>query len=223
MNDDLKAILRSCSVRELIVTMRLMRSDKDTIGFDYSKVKKEELIIRAIDMAHYLDGAKGEKVIRQMVAAFSWKPADLAAKKSGVGGAGSGTDHKASSKDGKLSGGGLGRSGSHDWHGPAQGGSGDSDGGKRLDQDQIDAVREGDDSFEESFGLTKTQLMTYGQPTDEISTDWIGQHSVYFPALRRATDDWSSPELAAAAVERMVAKNLQVEDVEADANLEDVS
>lgn len=79
------------------------------------------------------------------------------------------------------------------------------------------SLYEGDEVFEKSLGLTKAQLMTYGQPTDEISADWIGGHSVYFPALKRATDDWSSPEMAAAAVERMIAKNLQVEDAEADA------
>lgn len=82
------------------------------------------------------------------------------------------------------------------------------------------SLYEGDETFEKSLGLTKAQLMTYGQPTDEISSDWIGAHSVYFPALRRATDDWSSPEMAAAAVERMIAKNLQVEDAEEDASFD---
>jgi len=78
------------------------------------------------------------------------------------------------------------------------------------------SLYEGDTKLEESLGLTKAQLMTYGQPTDDVSADWLGGHSVYFPALRRATGDWASPELAAAAVERMVAKCLQVEDVDAD-------
>lgn len=82
------------------------------------------------------------------------------------------------------------------------------------------SLYEGDEVFEKTLGLSKAQLMTYGQPTDEISSDWIGQHSVYFPAMRRATGDWASPELAAAAVERIVAKNLQVEEVEADAEID---
>lgn len=82
------------------------------------------------------------------------------------------------------------------------------------------SLYEGDDAFEIRLGLTKAQLMTYGQPTDEISADWIGGHSVYFPALRKATDDWSSPEMAAAAVERMIAKNLQVEDAGADSEFD---
>lgn len=81
------------------------------------------------------------------------------------------------------------------------------------------SLYEGDEAFE-TLGLTKAQLMTYGQPTDEISPDWIGGHSVYFPALRRATADWASPEMAAAAVERMIAKNLQVQDAEADAEFD---
>lgn len=79
---------------------------------------------------------------------------------------------------------------------------------------------EGDDAFERHLGLTKAQLMTYGQPTDALDPDWLGGHSVYFPALRKATDDWASPEMAAAAVERMVAKCLQVQDVEEDAELD---
>jgi hypothetical protein len=81
------------------------------------------------------------------------------------------------------------------------------------------SLYEGDRKLEE-LGFTKAQLMTYGQPTDEIPKEFIGEHSVYFPAMRKATDDWASPVMAAAAVERMVIKNLQLEDAEKDASFD---
>lgn len=82
------------------------------------------------------------------------------------------------------------------------------------------SLYEGDDVLEKNLGLTQAQLMTYGQPTDEIPSEFIGSHSVYFPAMRKATDDWKSPVMAAAAVERMVIKNLQLEDAEKDSEFD---
>lgn len=82
------------------------------------------------------------------------------------------------------------------------------------------SLYETDKVFEETVGLTKAQLMTYGQPTDDLPPDWLGAHSVYFPALRKASADWANPAFAAAAVERIIAKNLQIGDVEEDANFD---
>lgn len=122
---DLQAHLRGCSVRQLIVAMRLMRSDKDTIGFDYSKVRKDELIDRAVGLARGMTIPQQTKVFGMLEKAFGWTAADLSGKISSVGGFGAGTDTKSSKKKGFAAIDELAsRYGSSDEsHGPAQGGS----------------------------------------------------------------------------------------------------
>lgn len=62
------------------------------------------------------------------------------------------------------------------------------------------------------IGLTQAEAITYGAPTDEFPSEWIGQHSIYFPAMKKASADWASPAMAIAAVERAVMAGLQLED-----------
>lgn len=124
---ELEARLRGCSVRQLIVAMRLMRSDKDTVGFDYSKIskiRKEELIYRAVTLAGEMTADKCEKTSRMMEKAFGWTAADLAGKVSAVGGGKAGTDAGKSKKKGYSA---LDAYASYGYadeqHGPDQGGS----------------------------------------------------------------------------------------------------
>lgn len=121
---ELEAHLRGCSVRQLIVAMRLMRSDKDTVGFDYSKIRKEELIDRAVTLAGGMTADKREKISRMMEKAFGWTAADLAEKVSAVGGGKAGTDAGKSKKKGYEALDAYASYGSADeQHGPEQGGS----------------------------------------------------------------------------------------------------
>lgn len=121
---ELEARLRDCSVRQLIVAMRLMRADKDTIGFDYSKVKKDELVIRAFALAAGMTPDRREKVGAMLEKAFGWKAADLSGKDAAVGGTGAGTGASQSKKKGYA---GLDHFASYgssaEQHGPEQGGS----------------------------------------------------------------------------------------------------
>lgn len=151
---ELEAHLRECSVRQLILAMRLMRTDKDTIGFDYSKIRKDELIERACSMAASLSPAKAESVSTSMAKAFGWKAADISAKASAVGGSGTGTEGtKAKSKFSKWDDGIATKYGSGGpQHGPAQGGMGEDGeqrpgessekGLKRLEQMAKDAAKD---------------------------------------------------------------------------------
>lgn len=82
------------------------------------------------------------------------------------------------------------------------------------------SLYEGDEIFERELGLSKPQLMTYGQPTDDIPHDFLGAHSVYFPAMKKAVGDWASPLMAVTAVERMILKNLQLENAGEDAEFD---
>lgn len=83
------------------------------------------------------------------------------------------------------------------------------------------AMYEGEERLRSELGLTAAQAMTYGQPTDDILPEWIGDHSVYFPSIRKAQGDWANPAFAVAAVERMILKGLQLGEVRADADQAD--
>lgn len=125
--DELESRLRSFSVRQLVVAMRIMAPGSGTLGFDYSKVNKEELLNRALKMASGLPGEQRAKILRMLGDAFGWK-ADTSGKATGVGGGGSGKD--AGSVERALGGddASFDYGGSDEGHGPSQGGSAREDG-----------------------------------------------------------------------------------------------
>ena len=66
------------------------------------------------------------------------------------------------------------------------------------------------------LGLTPSEAVTYGAPTDALPAGVLGLHSVYFPAMLRNNPDYATPATAVAAVERMILSSMQLEDIEAD-------
>lgn len=72
------------------------------------------------------------------------------------------------------------------------------------------------ESRQKDIGLVPGESVTYGSPTNDLPADWVGLHSVYFPALLRNNPDYQTPAMAVAAVERHILQSLQLDDVEAD-------
>lgn len=174
---DLESHLRGCSVRQLIVAMRLMRSDKDTIGFDYSKVRKDELVERAVSLAGGMSADRRDKVSNMMEKAFGWEAADISAKPSAVGGSGAGTDADKKKKGfAAIDDFASSSYGSADeQHGPAQGGS-SKEGGK-MDADSKEktekAIKALNDAASAAMekaikGALEKQASQHQKETDEL-------------------------------------------------------
>lgn len=60
------------------------------------------------------------------------------------------------------------------------------------------------------IGISQLKAITYGIPTDDVPEGALGEHSIYFPAMLRTNEDYESPALAVAAVERAIMKSLQL-------------
>lgn len=152
---ELESALHSLSVRQLVVAMRLMAPGTGTLGFDYSKVRKDDLLTRAIDMAYHLKGDDKERVMRLLGEAFGWK-SNTSGKKTGVGGSSkSGHDAGTVDKDGKGSYATKGGYGSSDEsHGPPQGGRANEDAPSREDMEK--AIK---DAIEKAMQTRTDELM----------------------------------------------------------------
>lgn len=139
---ELEVVLSGLSVRQLIVAMRLMAPGTGTLGFDYSKVRKEDLAARAHAMATSLPKSQQDKILGMLGEAFGWK-SDISGKATGVGGSsGSGRDAGRSSVKGGSAYGKGDYGGTDEHHGPEQGGRAEGEPGPSK-EDIEKAIQEG--------------------------------------------------------------------------------